>query len=56
MIDEFSKYVISDELEFNHGESKAYEYYIRKTLQPQYRVILRNPLKRHTINYMNQNI
>ena len=42
MIDEFSKYVICDELPFNHGESKAFEYYTRKTLQPQYRVIPRN--------------
>ena len=49
MIDEFSKYVICDELPFNHGESKACEYYTRKTLQPQYRVIPRNTLKRRTI-------
>ena len=49
MIDEFSKNVICDELPFNHGESKACEYYTRKTLQPQYRAILRNTLKRRTI-------
>ena len=49
MIDEFSKYVICDELSFNHGESKTCKYYIRKTLQPQYRGIPRNTLKRRTI-------
>jgi hypothetical protein len=49
MIDEFSKYVICDELPVNHGESKTCEYYTRKTLQPQYRVIPRNTLKRRTI-------
>ncbi|XP_057550542.1 uncharacterized protein LOC130828594 [Amaranthus tricolor] len=37
MIDEFSRYVICDELPFNHGESRAYDRYARKTMQPQYR-------------------
>ncbi|XP_057539293.1 uncharacterized protein LOC130817547 [Amaranthus tricolor] len=49
MINEFSKYVICDELPFNHGESRAYERYTRKTLQPQYRAISRSTLKRRTI-------
>jgi hAT family protein/uncharacterized protein DUF4413 len=49
MIDEFSKYVIGDELPFNHGESHRYEYFNRKCLQPQFRAIPRNTLKRRTI-------
>ena len=49
MIDKFSKYVICDELSFNHSECKACEYYTSKTLQPQYRGIPRNTLKRRTI-------
>ena len=32
MIDEFSKYVIWDELPFNHGESKTCEYNTKKKL------------------------
>ena len=49
MIDEFAKQVSSDEFPFNHGESKACEYYTRKTLQPQYGAIPRSTLKRRTI-------
>ncbi|XP_057518680.1 uncharacterized protein LOC130799565 [Amaranthus tricolor] len=30
MIDEFSRYVICDELPFNHGESRAHERYAKK--------------------------
>ena len=37
MIDEYSKYVICDELPFNHCESKTCKYYTRKSLQPQYK-------------------
>ena len=48
-IDEFAKYVISNEFPLNHDESKAYEYYTKKNLQPQYRVILRSTLKCRTI-------
>ncbi|XP_057525195.1 uncharacterized protein LOC130804680 [Amaranthus tricolor] len=49
MIDEFSRYVICDELPFNHGESRAYERLTRQQLQPQYRAIPRSTLKRRTI-------
>ena len=48
MIDEFSKYVLLDELPFTHGESLNYEYFNRVSMQPGYRRIPRNILKRHT--------
>ena len=48
MIDEFAKYVILDELPLNHGESPNYEYFNRVSMQPAYRRIPRNTLKRHT--------
>ncbi|KMS97050.1 hypothetical protein BVRB_7g179110 [Beta vulgaris subsp. vulgaris] len=48
MIDGFSKYVILDELPFNHGESSNFEEWNRTFMQPQYRRIPRNTLKRHT--------
>ena len=48
MIDEFSKYVILDELSFSHGESPNFEYFNRVSMQPAYRRIPRNTLKRHT--------
>ncbi|KMT10999.1 hypothetical protein BVRB_5g112210 [Beta vulgaris subsp. vulgaris] len=48
MIDGFSKYVILDELPFNHGESSKFEEWNRTFMQPQYRRIPRNTLKRHT--------
>ena len=44
MINEFSKYVISDEVPFNHGQSHAYDYFIRKVLQPQYKAVPTNTL------------
>ena len=33
MIDEFSKYVFSNEMSFKHGDNQAYEYFNRKILQ-----------------------
>ena len=48
MIEEFAKYMIADELPFNHGESKNLEYFNRVALQPLYRAVPRNTLKRHT--------
>ena len=49
MIDEFAKYVITVELPFNHGESENYEYFNRVALQPAFRKVPRNTLKRHTL-------
>ncbi|KAL2896189.1 putative AC transposase [Bienertia sinuspersici] len=40
--------VIVDELPFSFGESPNYEYFNRVALQPQYRRVPRNTLKRHT--------
>ncbi|KAL2898471.1 Zinc finger BED domain-containing protein RICESLEEPER 2, partial [Bienertia sinuspersici] len=48
MITEFGKFIIADELPFSFGESPNYEYFNRVALQPQYRRVPRNTLKRHT--------
>ncbi|KAL2924957.1 putative AC transposase, partial [Bienertia sinuspersici] len=47
MIEEFSKFVINDELPFNFGESSNYEYFNRVALQPAFKKVSRNALKRH---------
>ncbi|KAL2892997.1 putative AC transposase, partial [Bienertia sinuspersici] len=48
MITESSKFVIAGELSFSFGESPNYEYFNRVAIQPQYRRVPRNTLKRHT--------
>ncbi|KAL2933037.1 Zinc finger BED domain-containing protein 4 [Bienertia sinuspersici] len=48
MIAEFGKFIIVDELSFSFDESPNYEYFNRVALQPQYRRVPRNTLKRHT--------
>ncbi|KAL2903553.1 putative AC transposase, partial [Bienertia sinuspersici] len=48
MITEFGKFIIADELPFSFSESPNYEYFNRVALQPQYRRVSRNTLKRHT--------
>ncbi|KAL2894581.1 putative AC transposase, partial [Bienertia sinuspersici] len=48
IISEFGKFIIADELPFSFGESSNYEYSNRVALQPQYRKVPRNTLKRHT--------
>ena len=48
MIDEFSRYVIGDEMPFMYEESKNFEYFTRVSLQPQFRAVSRNTLKRRT--------
>lgn len=53
MIDEFSKYVILDELPFTHGESPNFEHFNRVAMQPAFRRIPRNTLKRRTIKLYN---
>ena len=49
MIEEPFKNVNGDEMSFNHGESYTYEYFNRKTLQPQYRAVPINTLQRRII-------
>ena len=48
MIEDFATYVILDELPFSHGESPNLEYMIKHSLNPAFRRIPRNTLKRHT--------
>ncbi|KAL2935455.1 Zinc finger BED domain-containing protein RICESLEEPER 1 [Bienertia sinuspersici] len=48
MITEFVKFIIADEFPFSFGESPNYEYFNRVALQPQYRRVPKNTLKRHT--------
>ncbi|KAL2937271.1 Zinc finger BED domain-containing protein RICESLEEPER 2, partial [Bienertia sinuspersici] len=48
MIAEFGKFIIADELPFSFGERPNYAYFNRVALQPQYRRVPRNTLKRHT--------
>ncbi|KAL2900024.1 Zinc finger BED domain-containing protein RICESLEEPER 3 [Bienertia sinuspersici] len=48
MIAEFDKFIIDDELPFSFGESSNYEYFKRVALQPKYRKVPRNILKRRT--------
>ncbi|KAL2942307.1 putative AC9 transposase, partial [Bienertia sinuspersici] len=48
MIAEFGKFVIADEFLSSFGESPNYEYSNRVALQPQYRRVPRNTLKRRT--------
>ncbi|KAL2899901.1 putative AC transposase [Bienertia sinuspersici] len=45
---EFGKFIIADELPFSFDESPNYEYFNRVALQPQYRRVPRNTLKRRT--------
>ncbi|KAL2905535.1 putative AC transposase, partial [Bienertia sinuspersici] len=40
------KFIIADELPYSFGESSNYEYFNRVALQPQYRKVPRNTLKR----------
>ncbi|KAL2923420.1 putative AC transposase [Bienertia sinuspersici] len=47
-ITEFGNFIIADELPFSFGESSNYEYFNRVALQPHYRRVPRNTLKRHT--------
>ncbi|KAL2920563.1 Zinc finger BED domain-containing protein RICESLEEPER 2 [Bienertia sinuspersici] len=42
------KFIIADELPYSFGESSNYEYFNRVALQPQYRKVPRNTLKRRT--------
>ncbi|KAL2934696.1 putative AC transposase, partial [Bienertia sinuspersici] len=42
------KFIIADELPYSFGESSNYEYFNRVALQPQYRKVPRNTLKRYT--------
>ncbi|KAL2944480.1 putative AC transposase, partial [Bienertia sinuspersici] len=42
------KFIIADELPYSFGESSNYEYFNRVALQPQYRKVPRNTLKRCT--------
>ncbi|KAL2901885.1 Zinc finger BED domain-containing protein DAYSLEEPER [Bienertia sinuspersici] len=42
------QFIIADELPFSFGKSPNYEYFNRVALQPQYRRVPRNTLKRHT--------
>ncbi|KAL2906101.1 Zinc finger BED domain-containing protein RICESLEEPER 2 [Bienertia sinuspersici] len=46
MISELGKFIIADELPYSFGESSNYEYFNRVALQPQYRKVPRNTLKR----------
>ncbi|KAL2892729.1 Zinc finger BED domain-containing protein 4, partial [Bienertia sinuspersici] len=46
MISELGKFIIADELPYSFGESSNYEYFNRVALQPQYRKMPRNTLKR----------
>ena len=48
MIEDFATYVTLDELPFCHGESPNLEYIIKHPLNPAFRRIPRNTLKRHT--------
>ena len=45
----FFEYVISDKMWFSQDESQNYEYFNRKALQPQFRAVFRNTLKRRTL-------
>ncbi|KAL2929454.1 putative AC transposase [Bienertia sinuspersici] len=42
------RFIIADELPYSFGESVNYEYFNRVALQPQYRKVPRNTLKRRT--------
>ncbi|KAL2942301.1 putative AC transposase [Bienertia sinuspersici] len=42
------QFIIADELPFSFDESSNYEYFVRVALQPQYRKVARNTLKRRT--------
>ncbi|KAL2937546.1 putative AC transposase, partial [Bienertia sinuspersici] len=46
MIFELGRFIIADELPYSFGESVNYEYFNRVALQPQYRKVPRNTLKR----------
>ncbi|KAL2922100.1 putative AC transposase, partial [Bienertia sinuspersici] len=48
MISELGRFIIADELPYSFGESVNYEYFNRVVLQPQYRRVPRNTLKRRT--------
>ena len=48
MVQEFATYVTLDELPFSHGESENLERMIKTSLNPAFRRIPRNTLKRHT--------
>ncbi|KAL2922824.1 putative AC transposase, partial [Bienertia sinuspersici] len=48
MISELGRFIIADELPYSFGESVNYEYFNRVALQPQYRKVPRNTLKRRT--------
>ncbi|KAL2928170.1 Zinc finger BED domain-containing protein RICESLEEPER 2 [Bienertia sinuspersici] len=48
MISELGKFIIANGLPYSFGESSNYEYFNRVALQPQYRKVPRNTLKRHT--------
>ncbi|KAL2931380.1 putative AC transposase, partial [Bienertia sinuspersici] len=43
-----AQFIIADELPYSFGESSNYEYFNRVALQPQYRKVPRNTLKRRT--------
>ena len=49
MIESFATFVTLDELPFSHGESDNLEYMMKTTINPAFRKIPRNTLKRHTI-------
>ena len=48
MIEQFATYVTLDELPFSHGESDNLEHMIKTSINPAFRRIPRNTLKRHT--------
>ena len=48
MVEDFATYVTLEELPFSHGESPNLEYMVKHSLNPAFRKIPRNTLKRHT--------